>query len=243
MRVGFQPAQPPLDRFSPLYCAYNGFLLGQFLSLAFAQFGGREYVARRSRMLEFLSEIDVALDIPGAPPGLGSETHVDLLQAVLPRVLERSGPLADFLLLGALLTHYGILADSDPQTARETIEQFEHLRAKHKLPEIDPPRFLLDPERRDVDDVLSPSLAYLGEVVDALAVEPETAFVIMPFKQPYASYYGTLYRPALGIHRLPRLPRLGRARERGLLRPPAEAHRQVRPRVGGRLRAQLQRPL
>lgn len=187
VRVGFQPAQPPLDRFSPLYCAYNGFLLGQFLSLAFAQFGGREYVARRSRMLEFLSEIDVALDIPGAPPGLGSETHVDLLQAVLPRVLERSGPLADFLLLGALLTHYGILADSDPQTARETIEQFEHLRAKHKLPEIDPPRFLLDPERRDVDDVLSPSLAYLGEVVDALAVEPETAFVIMPFKQPYAS--------------------------------------------------------
>ena len=138
VHVTFSPAQPPLDRFSPLYCAYNGFLLGQFLSLAFAQFGAREYAARRSRMLEFLREIDVELDIPEAPPGLDSETHVDLIETALPRVAERSRTLAEFLLLGALLTHYGILADSDPATARDTIDQFEFLRAKHKLPEIDP---------------------------------------------------------------------------------------------------------
>ena len=197
VHVGFSPAQPPLDRFSPVYCAYNGFLLGQFLSLAFAQFGARDYAARRSRMLEFLHEIDVALDLPEAPPGLGSEAHVDLIETVLPRVAEQSMPLAEFLLLGALLTHYGILADSDPQTARQTLAQFEHLRAKHKLPEIDPERLRIDPGRRDVDDVLSPSLAYLGKIVEALEVERDTAFVIMPFRQPYASYYGTLYRPAL----------------------------------------------
>jgi hypothetical protein len=197
VRVSFAGAEPLLDRFSPLYCAYNGFLLGQFLSLAFGEYARRDYPVRRARMLEFLAEIDVALEIPAAPPGLGSEAHVDLLTEVLPRIAERSKRLADFLLLGALLTHYGVLADADPETAQETLEQFEWLREKHGLPAIDPAGVRLDPGRRDVDDVLSPSLAYLGKIVDTLAVEPDTAFVIMPFKQPYASYFGALYRPAL----------------------------------------------
>ena len=48
-----------------------------------------------------------------------------------------------------------------------------------------------------MENVLSPSLAYLGKIVDTLEVERDTAFVIMPFKQPYASYYSMLYRPAL----------------------------------------------
>jgi len=47
-----------------------------------------------------------------------------------------------------------------------------------------------------VENVLSPSLAYLGKIVDTLEVERDTAFVIMPFKQPYASYYSMLYRPS-----------------------------------------------
>src|SRR5262249_41425783 len=53
VRVGFSRAETPLERFSPLYCAYNGSLRGQFLSLAFGKFGAREYPQRRARMLEF----------------------------------------------------------------------------------------------------------------------------------------------------------------------------------------------
>ena len=36
LRPRFAPADPPLDRFSPLYCLYNGVLLGQCVSLSFA---------------------------------------------------------------------------------------------------------------------------------------------------------------------------------------------------------------
>ncbi len=197
VRVGFSPASEPLERFSPIYCIYNGFLLGQFLSLSFARSGRENYAERRSRMLEFLGEIEVAFDIPEAPPQLGGEEHADLLSAVLPQIAARSKSLADFVLLGGLLTHYGILADSDPQTANEMLQQFEWLRDKHNLPPIDPSRFVLRPGNLDMDDVLSPSLAFLAEVVDGLEVEPETAFVIMPFKQPYASYFGKFYRPSL----------------------------------------------
>jgi tetratricopeptide (TPR) repeat protein len=196
LRVAFQHARPAIDRFSRLYCAYNGFLLGQFLTLAFEQADAREYLVRRGRMLEFLREINVPLDIPEAPPGLGSEVHVNLINAVLPRIAERSKPLADFLLLGSLLTHHTFLADPDPETADKSIEVIDGVRARHKLPQIDLGHLRFDPER-SAENALSPLLAYLGKIVDTLEVEHDTAFVIMPFKQPYASYYSMLYRPAL----------------------------------------------
>ena len=198
VRIGFQPSQPPLDRFSPLYCAYNGFLLGQFLSLAFAQFGGREYVARRSRMLEFLSEIDVALDIPGAPPGLGSETHVDLLQAVLPRVLERWG-------------RSRTSCSSVPLCSRTTGSSPTPIRRPPARPSSSSNTCARSTScRRSIRRAFSSirsaatwtTCSRRRSLISGRSSTPsrssrETAFVIMPFKQPYASYYGTLYRPAL----------------------------------------------
>ena len=197
IRVGFRAAERPVERFSPLYCRYNGFLLGQFLSLSFATFGQDHYQERRSRMLEFLREIDVDVSLPERPPGLGSEEHVALLMRVLPKVGERSEELMKFVLLGALLTHHGILKESDPETARQSLEQVERIREEYDLPPIEIERFAMKGDGAGVDEVLSPSLAYLGEVVERLAVEEDTAFVIMPFKQPYASYFATFYRPAL----------------------------------------------
>ena len=196
VRVGFSPSAPGIDRFSPLYCSYNGFLLGQFLSLSFARYGHEDYPIRRSRMLEFLQEAGVTVDLPEQQPELGSDAHTQLLTDAVQELALRSQPLAEFVLLGTLLTHYGVLAEADPETAQATLEQAEFLRDKHKLPPIDPGRFVLRPDS-DVDEVLSPSLAYLADVVDQLEVEPDTAFVIMPFKAPYAGYFPTFYRPSL----------------------------------------------
>lgn len=197
VRVGFGAAERPVERFSPLYCCYNGFLLGQFLSLSFSRSGQKHYQERRLRMLEFLQEIEVAVSLPEQSPGLGSREHEALLILILPKVLERSSQLTDFVLLGALLTHHGILYESDPETARLSLEQIERIRKQYNLPPIDIERFVMKKDDSDVDDVLSPSLAYLGEVVGRLEVELDTAFVIMPFKQPYASYFATFYRPSL----------------------------------------------
>ena len=61
------PGDPPqVARTSPLYCRYNGFLAGQFLSLAFAGCGGPRHGDRRARLLEFLREIDVDAAIPSS---------------------------------------------------------------------------------------------------------------------------------------------------------------------------------
>jgi tetratricopeptide (TPR) repeat protein len=196
-QVGFRFAAVPIERFSPLYCRYNGFLLGQFLSLVFSSIGREKYAERRARMFEFLQEIAVDVAVPDDPVELGSGEHVDLIQQILTKTAALSNELTEFVLLGALLTHHGLLADTDAATAQQSFEQAERIRKKYDLPPLDIERFIAKGEMKDVDDVLSPSLAYLGEAVDKLEIESDTAFVIMPFKQPYSSYFSTFYRPSL----------------------------------------------
>jgi hypothetical protein len=195
--ITFHAAPPPLDRFSPLYCRYNGFLLGQFVTVSFAEYGKAHYPVRRARMLDFLREIEVAIDLPEEPFGLGSEPHRELLRDVIAGVTERSADLAAFTLLGIYFAHYGVLARSDPDTARVILEQIEETRVSRALPELNAEALVIDERFSDVDTVLSPSLAWLTKAVDQLEVEHDTAFVIMPFAEPYASYFGTYYRPAL----------------------------------------------
>jgi tetratricopeptide (TPR) repeat protein len=197
VHVAFTLPRQSVDRFSPLYCAYNGFLLGQFISLSFAGYGRAGYPVRRARMLEFMAEAGIAADLPEEPSGLGSPEHERLLEQVLPQAKARAEPLGDFTLLGTLLTHYGVLAESDPDTARDSLDLIESIRSEHGLPPIEPSRFVVGQEDRHVDDVLSPSLAYLAEIVDGVDVEPDTAFVVMPFSPPYAEYFSTFYRSSL----------------------------------------------
>lgn len=189
------PADEPVDRFSPLYCRYNGFLLGQFLSLSFARSGRPKYAERRARIMEFLEEAGVAASLPEEPVPLGGAEHAGLLEALLPQLAARSPELAHFALLGGLLTHYGGLHESDPATAKETLEAIEVYRAKYDLPAFEPGRFHLKTD--DLDEVLSPSLEYLRQTIAPLEPEPKTAFVIMPFRPPYGSYFATFYRPSL----------------------------------------------
>ncbi|HEX2120258.1 MAG TPA: tetratricopeptide repeat protein [Thermoanaerobaculia bacterium] len=197
VHVGFTPASPEIDRFSPLYCRYNGFLLGQFVSLVFAEYGRAQYAERRARMLEFLQEIEVETDIPETPVGLGDDAQVAMILDLGRKLAQRSMEMAEFFLLGAQLVHYGPLMLSEPEFAAQSRGQIEGIREKYGLPELDFEQFLLDEKTLGVDKVLSPSLAWLAKAIDLLDVEEDTAFVIMPFKPPFASYFATFYRPAL----------------------------------------------
>jgi hypothetical protein len=189
------PAAP--ERFSPLYWTYNGFLLGEFLSLSFSDFGRPELGERSRRMREFLTEIGVDVAIPEDPPRFGSDDHGDLVVMVISEVSRRSPRLADFALLGALLGQYGIQALEDPEMSGGMREQIEAICARYHLPAPQLQRFALEPEGGTMDSLVSPSLEYLADVVTALDVEVDTAFVIMPFREPYSSFYGEFYRPSL----------------------------------------------
>jgi tetratricopeptide (TPR) repeat protein len=195
--VVFQPVLDPIDRFSPLYCRYNGFLLGQFIVLSFASYARGDYAIRRARILEFLREIEVDVEIPEDPLELSGDEHVPLLEAVIQSVSAKSIELAEFVLLGAMFLHYPILTQTDPETAQDILDRMEHIREVYGLPELEPEKWADLDNIADVDAVLAPSLRYLTATIDLLEPERDTAFVIMPFKPPYAGYFSTFYRPAL----------------------------------------------
>src|SRR6187402_2858679 len=122
-------AQPSVARTSPLYCRYNGFLVGQFLSLAFAECGAPRYGDRRARLLEFLREVDIDVAIPESPLDRGGVTYASVLSAILPRLAQRSRELAEFAILGGLLTHYALASRTDAEAAAATLVEIERLRA------------------------------------------------------------------------------------------------------------------
>ncbi len=199
--VRFVPQNAVLDRFSPLYCCYNGFLLGQFLALSFAAYAREGYGIRRARMQEFLQEIGVAETLPEEPIPFGSDAYDTLVQRILTAVHGASEVLADYAFLGFEAIFYGHLAAVQDPTAEQMAAHMEELRTRRGLPPLDlatlVPQRHGDNDTLSIDDVLSPSLAWLAEVVQGMEPEPDTAFVIMPFAPPWAGYFATFYRPAL----------------------------------------------
>lgn len=202
MDTSVQPtgAEPVVDRFSPLYCLYNGVMLGQFLAAAFAAYARPGYGERRMRMQEFLDEIGAEVRLPAEPVTFGEPAYHRLVQEIVVATAARSSALAELALLGMhLVVHGHLVAVGDP-TAADLAAEIERLRQEHGLPAPDLERLV--PTLRDdgssrIDEVLSPVLAYLAQAVRTLAVEPDTAFVIMPFAPPYAGYFASFYRPAL----------------------------------------------
>lgn len=176
--VKVPPVRPAGSRFSPLYCAYNGFLLGQFLALGFEQGALPLYALRRRSVLELLEEVGVTASLPEERPDLGSDLHIEMLETLVPRLAQQSQLFADHVVLGSLLAHYGMLAARHPLTADTLQDEIQALVERHRLPAIAPERFAA--ADGDIECVLLASIEYLEEVVAALAPEPQTALVMVP---------------------------------------------------------------
>jgi hypothetical protein len=182
--LGLRPVRPAGSRFSPLYCAYNGFLLGQFLALGFEQGALPLYALRRLSVLALLDEVGVPASLPEERPGLGSDLHIEMLETLVPRLAQRSQLFADHVVLGSLLAHYGMLAAGHPLTAGTLMDEIEALVERHGLPTVVPERFAA--AEGDLECVLLASIEYLEEIVAALPPEPQTALVIVPLHEPRA---------------------------------------------------------
>src|SRR5262245_58307343 len=101
---------PPIDRTaSPIFCWYNGILLGQLLALACAPAGRAGYATRRARIHAFLDELGLDVALPAAAPPPDGPGHAALLTRLLPPLAELSRPLAEATVLGGLLVQYGLL--------------------------------------------------------------------------------------------------------------------------------------
>jgi hypothetical protein len=97
-----------VERTSPLWCRVNGVLLGQLLALAHTDWGRPRYEARRLRVEAFLRELEVDVTLPATPDEAAARSHAALLARLVPRLAARSRELAEFTILGGLLTHYAL---------------------------------------------------------------------------------------------------------------------------------------
>lgn len=186
-----------VERASPLWCRVNGVLLGQFVSLAYDDCGRPRYEARRARVESFLRELAVEVPLPATAADAAAGSHAALLARLLPRLAACSRELAEFTILGGLLTHYTLSAHHDADGAAALAVEIERLRATWNLPPLDPLRLEVPADRRTADRVLAPALAYLREVVSRLAVEEDTALVIAPLSADYDAAFTDFVRPAL----------------------------------------------
>jgi hypothetical protein len=198
-RVEEPPGDAGVDRGSPLCHRYQGFVLGQSLALAFMPAGRARFDDRRVGMRECLVDLGLAPQaswLPETPPDPGGPSHAALLTRLLPYLAAQSRELAEFVVLGGLLIHYGAVAAADAAEARTILAEIDRLRAAYDLPPFEPIRFVVAAGQADAE-VVGPSLAYLREIVMRLPVEPGTALALISDATGVADAYDRFARPAL----------------------------------------------
>jgi tetratricopeptide (TPR) repeat protein len=183
-----------VERTSPLWCRVNGVLLGQLLALAHTDCGRARYEPRRVRVEAVLRELDVDVAVPATADEAAAGSHAALLARLVPRLALRSRELAEFTILGGLLTHYTLAAQRGAGAAAALLTEIERLRAAWDLPPLDPRRLSA---AGDADRLLAPGLAYLRDIVTRLPVEEDTALVIAPLSAAGEEVYAGFARPSL----------------------------------------------
>jgi len=189
-----------LDRFSPLYCRYNGTMMGFFLAGAFAHSAKARYPVLRARMHEFLEE---AGSLPILPEEHDTfiEHHERITREVLYGLSIFAEEVCDFAMIGSFAMHHVVQRSADPQLAEQMWNSAIEWMSKYDVPEAALRRFSDAVERTDagvsLDELHCASLLFLDEMLAALDLEPETAFVVMPFSDPYRKNFSTFYVPLL----------------------------------------------
>ena len=184
---------------SPLCARHDGVMLGFFLFLCRFEFARERFPIFRKRMQQFLDGIAADVIVP--------ETHDEFTEGWMPlyeqliyAMTEKDGgvnlPLFRPFALGT-----GFLA-----VALEMPNQTDVGMLNAIMDELELPMSLLEDhaaavpeigEHTSIDDVMSPALAFLRDLLLPLDPEPDTCFVAMPFSEPFEQQYADAYRPMM----------------------------------------------
>ncbi len=203
--VAYPPAPDPLD--STLYCRFNGFSLGAFVAGAQLPLASTRYPALRRRILEFFEEADIAQRLPAA-----HAAYVAGFPALMPQLQSalrsRSPPLHEAFGIGAMaVLHASSHALADAALKRRLRERWIPVLERHGVPAAAYHRFVRgvagDTPTRDAVALFTHAYTLLDDFIKPLGGDAHACFVAMPFRRPYAGWFGRWYRPALrqaGFH-------------------------------------------
>ncbi|NNK92899.1 MAG: hypothetical protein HKP41_00970 [Desulfobacterales bacterium] len=185
---------------SPLYARYNGAMLGYFLSGAMAQYARRHYPVLQQRMNQFLEELGALPLLPPTPIDYAAQGR--LIEEVLFMVRMQSEKVADFALLTCLAFQHVIQRGIDDKVATQSRELALDWMATYKIPSeaLDKFAATVVPEKDgwiSADQLHSAGLVFIRDLLKPLRTARNTAFVAMPFAQPFDSYFVKFYTPLL----------------------------------------------
>src|ERR1041385_581747 len=107
--------------YSPLYCRYNGFLFGLFFMHVFLEYQNELYEMQRTRMMRFLEEIDISLDLPSTHEGFRT-SHYSLSTEILRAFAASSRSLFNHTVLGMTAAGAVVLSRLDERN-KDTISR------------------------------------------------------------------------------------------------------------------------
>lgn len=188
-------SRPKNQAYSPLYCRYNGFMMGVYYLVASLDLAQDRLPVFVRRMRQFLAEMNIDIKIPSDTQRYRAwELDKANWLSVLTPLKERSQDLVDFAWLG----HAAVL-HAFPQS-RMSLEDLLVLDLLDKYG-LSPSEFeairLPKAESWTIQDVFAPLYVFINSALRRLPEDPTICFVAMPFRQPFAGYFSSFYRPAL----------------------------------------------
>jgi hypothetical protein len=188
-----------MDIRSPLCARHDGAMLGFLLYLCRFEFARERYPVFRNRMQHLLDGIAADVAMPESHDEF-SGSFADLYEKVLYALTVKDNglnrPLFRPFALGTgfLATALKMPNQSDAGMLKSIMDDLElpmALLESHaaRVPEIG--------EKMLIDDVMSPALGFLCDLLLPLESEPETCFVAMPFSERFEEQYSNLYRPMM----------------------------------------------
>lgn len=179
---------------------YDGLMLGFFMAAAAEPATADRFSYLRARINDYLADIAVALELPLDRNWL-VEKQDQVVKIVWHEINERSAELGDFFFLGASacvsVTHASDTPEEVAGLKKDMLQKLDELGLEAEVAHAFWARAPRPTTNIEFDDMVSSALWLARKCIERLPDEPLTAFLSMPFAEPFATRYRQFYVPLL----------------------------------------------
>jgi hypothetical protein len=188
---------------SSLADRYDGLMLGFFIAAVAEPSTADRFSYLRGRINDYLADIAVPLQLPTDRSWL-LEKQDQVFKIVWHEISQRSAELGDFFFLGASACVTVTYASHTPEEVaglkKDMLQKLETVGLEADVAHAFWARASRPTTDIGFDDMVSAALWLARACIEPLPEELTSAFVSMPFTEPFATRYRQFYVSNLGYH-------------------------------------------
>jgi hypothetical protein len=185
---------------SSLADRYDGLMLGFFIAAAAEPSTTDRFSYLRGRINDYLADIPVPLELPTDRSWL-LEKQDQVFKIVWHEISQRSAELGDFFFLEAgacvTITYASYTPEEVAGLKKDMLQKLETVGLEADVAHAFWARAPRPTADIGFDDMVSAALWLARACIEPLPEEPSSAFVSMPFAEPFATRYRQFYVPLL----------------------------------------------